>query len=181
MGNNNKLPNMLESKFQQRLESLREKIADAKRCNDRDVTEDNKRQRSRNQAYKTANPELQETSTSIERSILDYSLKEWERFEERKPGGGYKNLNDLAYATYKKELNNMKPDKEKYANSKDSKGDLFLVNDDSEDINRVVKALHESSKNKLKRKRADDDGEAFITEKNRQFNMKLEREYGKQN
>lgn len=156
-----------------RIETLKQKTAEARKLNEKDVNTEMKRQKARTHPNEEAI-----TRESPHKSLLDYSLREWEEYDTKSTAGGYKNFDDLAYATYKKGISTIEPDKEQYLRNKDS-SDLFLVVDDASNVSKVVNSLRDASERKLKRKRTGDDASAYITEKNKQFNMKLEREYGR--
>lgn len=149
--------------LQQRLELFRKKKNHAIRENDKAVQEELKKLRERS-TYKESH-EHEDIKDDRE-----YTLQEWKEWAEKKDKtkGGYKNLDELTHATYEKEVASM-ADKAKYAKLKE--GGNF-----KEDVEGMVRGLEEASERRLKRRRTGPVESNSVNEKNRQFNMKLERE-----
>lgn len=120
--------------------------------------------------------------TEEETDSLDWTAEQWkqrERVSYKVSNQGYKNLGQLAEATYKKELSLRTVDQEKYAKamqeSKDTPSyDLTLA---PEDIDALAQGLREASERRQKRRKVGEGG-LYMNERNRQFNLKLNREYG---
>lgn len=111
---------------------------------------------------------------------MAWTAAQWDQYELRRRvnSEGYKNLSDLAHATYAKEVGRRDVDMDKYAShmagQESNYGlDVYLGGADAE---AVAQTLRDASERKQKRRRTGEGGD-YITEKNRQFNMKLEREY----
>lgn len=117
-----------------------------------------------------------------EPSRLDWTAKQWEDYEKgrkrTKSGSNYKSHFDLAHSTYLKEMSRKEVDQEKYKRSLENGELKFDVRLAKEDVDALAESLQAASERKLKRRRTKETGGDFITEKNRQFNMKLDREYG---
>lgn len=147
--------------LQNRLDLFREKKKSAIRENDTAVQQELKKQRDRS----TYNESLEEEGPKDDR---EYTLQEWKEWAQKKgrTKGGYKNLDELAHATYEKEIAGL-ADKEKYAKLKEG---------GQEDIESMVQGLQEASERRLKKRRKEPMESNSVNEKNRQFNMKLERE-----
>lgn len=121
---------------------------------------------------------------------MDWSAAQWAKkdspHQPQRANSGYKNLSSLAYATYAKETAKRTIDLEKYERSKVLQSETIqnhgiATNPPApEDMDAVVKSLQEASERKQKRRTDDVSDKQYINEKNRQFNMKLEREYGKE-
>lgn len=119
-----------------------------------------------------------------EEDRMDWSAHQWHVYlgkEKVAPGSGFKNQSSLAHATYLKELSKMTPDLQKYERNKaldTSEADFAASKEDAE---KIAQRLREASARKQSRRSGNADGGQYITEKNRQFNMKLDREYGQSN
>ncbi|KAF3984974.1 hypothetical protein FT663_05475 [Candidozyma haemuli var. vulneris] len=164
----------VSTELKDRVASFREKKEAAIRANAKAVAEDLKKQRDR--AHQRE--EIEDTEkTEKKKNDSEYTLQEWKEWTEKKANkgkqasGGYKNLEELAHSTYEREVANMEVDKEKYAKSKEGEG--------KEDVDALVRGLEEASERRLKRRRTGTAESNSINEKNRQFNMKLEREQKK--
>lgn len=175
---------MLTISVSERLAALRKKKQVAQALNYKDLLEDQKRQKIRSAEYKQKLKESNDEDVPDEEALdkLEWSVEQWEAWEvkQRKKNikGGYRNLSDLAHSTYQKEISKYKVDKEKYKRQRDQEF-LFSNRPAGEDIEGVAQALKEASERRQKRRKGDELTGAYITEKNRQFNMKLDREYGK--
>lgn len=114
---------------------------------------------------------------------VQWTAQRWELYEKSRTRAGsrsgYKGHFDLAHSTYVKEISRLSVDKEKYSKSTGAKNEPFSVRLAQEDIDKLSKSLQEASERRLKKRRKDASGGDFITEKNRQFNMKLDREFGR--
>lgn len=164
----------VSTELKDRVALFREKKEAAIRANVKAVAEDLKKQRDR--AHQRE--EIEDTEkTEKKKNDSEYTLQEWKEWTEKKANkgkqasGGYKNLEELAHSTYEREVANMEVDKEKYAKLKEGEG--------KEDVDALVRGLEEASERRLKRRRTGTAESNSINEKNRQFNMKLEREQKK--
>lgn len=129
---------------------------------------------------------------------LTYTIKQSEDWEISKPNQVSKagaNFNELAEQAYKKTIKNLNVDKESYQsqmkllnqkynldNLDDIKRLQVLVSQNPADIDKelLVSMINQSKQNAGKRKRNAGEElnvDSFINEKNRQFNMKLNRQY----
>ncbi|KAK8442238.1 hypothetical protein ACI3LY_002014 [Candidozyma auris] len=155
---------------QERLANARNAKRIAIRENAKAVAEDLRRQRKRSNAYKLEKTEHDDEAEP--KSDLDYTLQEWKEWSEKhvrkNKSGGYKNLEELAHSTYEKEVSKVTVDKEKYTRVKEGKG--------TEDVENMVRGLEEATERRRKRRKKGVEETNSINEKNRQFNMKLERE-----
>lgn len=167
------------------LDRLKEKRKKCLTANAADRAEEVARQRLRSLAYKNQSKE-EEDSEKIKDSDEDrinWTSRQWEEYEKSKSRGvkqGYKGHFDLAHATYLKEMSRKKIDKEKYKRAMESGQLLLNVSLDRADVDELANSLAEASERRLKKRKTQESGGDFITEKNRQFNMKLDREYGKE-
>lgn len=181
------LPKSTSEVIRKRLEALREKRKLFTKENARDRQEDLRRQKARSLEYRN---QAKQTDTDLENANnsekeidrLDWTAEQWETYEnsrsKSKKKNGYKSHFDLAHSTYLKEISLKTADKEKYKRAIDSselRFDILLAKDD---VDALAESLHQASERKLKRRRTKEAGGDFITEKNKQFNMKLDREYG---
>ncbi|ABN67579.2 predicted protein [Scheffersomyces stipitis CBS 6054] len=128
---------------------------------------------------------------------LDYTLLEWEEWDKKMSNSkfgrkGYSNMNELAKWSYEKEMEALEVDKVEYnkqkqklelqnsANAVERDIAMLKVKPSQEAVASLVQNLQESNERKQKRRRNKQDEEAvssYINEKNRDFNMKLNREY----
>lgn len=108
---------------------------------------------------------------------LNWTAEQWNR---RKPAReatepGFKNLTDLATATYEKNLAGRTVDMDAYQRAqREGSGNAA-----QDDIDALSKLLQDAQARRLNNRRLGGDGSLYINEKNRQFNMKLDRDYGK--
>lgn len=161
----------------ERLASLRKKKVECKQTNAAILAREQKRERA------SANHSIadeEEKYDSEEDDRLNWTAAQWEAWElkqgRQETAGGYKNLTDLAFSTYKKATSKQVVDKEKYQAHLARDANTALV--EGEDVEKLARTLQEASDARLKRRRKEQNAGSYITEKNRQFNMKLEREYG---
>ncbi|RCK65451.1 Pre-mRNA-splicing factor SYF2 [Candida viswanathii] len=117
------------------------------------------------------------------------------KWHVKKQHDGSANFNDLAELTYYKNIDKLKIDKEAYKAQKESlikkhgvdEEELTSVVDllnepDAKTKVQVVSFLSEANDKRMKRRRNDKDEQdvdSFINEKNKQFNMKLNRQVNK--
>lgn len=160
----------VSTELQKRLCLFRELKEQAIRANAKALAEDIKSQREKSKAYSKEVDDEPEHAEST-KDDKDYTLEEWKEWSKRKEGkntkGGYKNLDELAHSTYEKEVSRITIDKERYAK---------LKGEGAEDVEGLVRGLQEASERRLKKRRTEPVESNSINEKNRQFNLKLERE-----
>lgn len=113
---------------------------------------------------------------------MEYTIAECEAWEERRQRSlntGIQDQDKLAEASYYKEINGLKIDKEAYLRSKENDARMEKVdNKVKQEVSAMIKDSKDRKFNK-KRGRTDnnDDAGNYISEKNRQFNLKLNRQY----
>ncbi|SGZ56603.1 CIC11C00000002597 [Sungouiella intermedia] len=138
----------------------------------------------RNQSKSTNGEELSSDNVEEkEQDRLNWTARQWEVYEKSKLRGkkqGFKGHFDLAHATYVKEISQKLVDKDKYKRSMEGSQLLLNIHLEQADIDALANSLAAASERRLKRRKTQESGGDFITEKNRQFNMKLDREYGKE-
>lgn len=178
-------PDKTATTTEERLALLREKKRQSQILNQKEILSEQKRQKIRSVEFKNREQEVnnEEEKPDEPENSLDWSVAEWDAWDlkqrRKNKEGGYKNLSDLAHNTYKKEISRAKIDKEKYKSQANSgSSSLFENRPEKEDIEGVSLALKDASERRQKRRRTEDAGD-YVTEKNRQFNMKLDRQYGK--
>lgn len=113
---------------------------------------------------------------------LDWTAEQWRQREQvidKSSDQGYKNLGQLAEATYKKELSLRSVDQEKYNKAMKASMDepSYASTLAPEDVDALAQSLREASERRQKRRKVDEGG-LYMNERNRQFNLKLNREYG---
>mmetsp|Transcript_3118 Transcript_3118/g.3495 ORF Transcript_3118/g.3495 Transcript_3118/m.3495 type:complete len:232 (+) Transcript_3118:35-730(+) len=130
----------------------------------------------------------------------DWSIEDCEKWEKKtKQKGnnkksGFQNFSKMAEQAYNKELLNLKVDKEAYdqqknaaEKNKSSSDQLqmpkilpFSSKPSAADTNRLVRNIEEANNRRMKRRRNKDDEDdvnSYINDKNKQFNLKLNRQY----
>lgn len=111
----------------------------------------------------------------------DYTIQEdaeWTRRSTKKNSGS-QNMNKLAELTYKKEIEDMKIDKEAYKQARtDTTPSSNLAHHiDPEKAKYLAQKVAADNDRRYNRRQSGrEDGGNYINEKNRQFNMKLKRE-----
>ncbi|EGV65291.1 hypothetical protein PSN45_002561 [Yamadazyma tenuis] len=128
--------------------------------------------------------------------VLNYTIEDTDKWNQKqeakrlKKGKGFENLNQVAAMTYKKEIAELAIDKEAYKKHqqqfKHKSGDRESIHNDLglnhkpslEASKALVESIQESDARKMKKRRKKDDGttDAFINQKNRDFNRKLDRQ-----
>lgn len=177
------IPSHRMASTQDRLAALRRKKDQCKQSNAATLAREQKLQRARANPNSVSDAE-DNSEREEEGDRLDWTATEWEAWDLKQgrqgATGGYKNLTDLAFSTYQKATSKQVVDKEKYRAHLAREGNAapFVVVAEREDVEKLSRSLHEASETRLKRRRKEENAGSYITEKNRQFNMKLEREYG---
>ncbi|KAM9937767.1 hypothetical protein OXX80_002707 [Metschnikowia pulcherrima] len=128
-------------------------------------------------------------SQNVPEDPLDWTAEQWAKHDKpylsKHQSPGYRNMTSLAHATYMKETAKRTVDMDKYERSKAEVGTnlpipgIYANTPAPEDVDAVVKSLQEASERKQKRRTDNVADKQYVNEKNRQFNMKLDREYGK--
>lgn len=174
-----------------RLESLKAKRKEAQKLNRQELFQYSKSQRMaslKSKKEKESNDKDMEYSDEKEQT----NSKKW-HIQKKQDGSG--NFNDLAELTYYKKIDKLKVDKEAYKNQKellmkkhnvgpDELSSIVddLITPDEETKVDVVRFLSDANDKRMKRRRNikdDEDVDSFINEKNKQFNMKLNRQVNK--
>lgn len=129
----------------------------------------------------------------------DWTIEDCEKWEKktkqkgRSQKSGFQNFNKMAEQAYNKELLNLKVDKETYdqqknAINKNKSGSQLQMSNilpvstkpSAADTNRLVRNIEEANNRRMKRRRNKDDEDdvnSYINDKNKQFNLKLNRQY----
>lgn len=125
----------------------------------------------------------------------DWSIEDCEKWEKKNKTKakmqtrGFQNFNQMAEQSYNKELRNLSVDKEAYDQQKkesttkknNEKSILPTNNNPSKaDVNTLVRNIEEANSRRMKRRRNKDDEDdvsSYINDKNKQFNLKLNRQY----
>lgn len=125
----------------------------------------------------------------------DWSIEDCEKWEKKNKAKakmqtrGFQNFNQMAEQSYNKELRNLNVDKEAYDQQKkesttkknNEKSILPTINNPSKaDVNTLVRNIEEANSRRMKRRRNKDDEDdvsSYINDKNKQFNLKLNRQY----
>lgn len=152
-----------------------------KRIDELNKLKENAQKACRLEAAKPPSPTRSEDKK--EKDYLDWTNEDWKQKEsivETTSTGGYRNSSELAEATYKKELLKHKVNQEKYesvmtATISTSACNVTLA---AEDIDAIAQGLRDASGRRQKRRKVGDGG-LYMNDRNRQFNLKLDREFGK--
>lgn len=170
-----------------RLSQLREKRKQCMSANSADRAAELRKQKDRSAEYRNMSKATDSEPASESRDEedrLSWTAYQWEAYEKSKTRAslrsGYKSHFDLAHSTYLKEISRKPADKEKYKRVAESENLMFQVNLAKDDVEELAQSLQAASERRLKRRRTQDSRDDFITEKNKQFNMKLDRDYGKE-
>ncbi|KAK6463364.1 SYF2 splicing factor-domain-containing protein [Scheffersomyces coipomensis] len=127
--------------------------------------------------------------------VLQYTIEEselWDRkqkqLKKNQRKHGYQNMNTLAESSYNKEIKELVVDKDSYNSSKvdnddkSNKKSVQLVNHkpSKEAVNQLVSNITQSTDRKSSKRnnKQDDDTSGYINDKNKQFNKKIDRQYG---
>lgn len=129
--------------------------------------------------------------------LLDITAEDaskWDRMKKKKnPDAGFSNFEDAAIRQYERQTKKLKPDMVAYVKEKETMGEAFyptkdtiihgMQGDSKESIDNMVedleKQIDKSSKFSRRRRYNDDADINYINERNKNFNKKLERFYGK--
>ena len=163
---------------------LKSKRLDALKLNKADVAQETRKQKLASiQSKSSHNYEADPRKSLSERKrVMEYTIAECEAWEERRQRSlntGIQDQDKLAEASYYKEINGLKIDKEAYLRSKENDARMEKVdNKVKQEVSAMIKDSKDRKFNK-KRGRTDknDDAGNYISEKNRQFNLKLNRQY----
>lgn len=106
------------------------------------------------------------TTPSEPRSHMDYTIEETENWHKKQRVDGSENVDKLAELTYYKDILAIKVDLQAYKEGKAA---------DPTELSTIL-AANTERKTKRKRHAKDADADSYINEKNKQFNMKLNRQ-----
>ncbi|CCG25046.1 hypothetical protein CORT_0G03700 [Candida orthopsilosis Co 90-125] len=160
---------------------LKQKRQEAIKLNKADVAQETRRQKLTSLQAKSSHHHEADSRKSLSDSerVMEYTIEEceaWEERRQRKMNTGIQDQDKLAEASYYKEIKELKVDKEAYLNSKNDSDVANVDKDVKEEVSAMVKNSKDRKFNK-KRGRTDDEAGNYISEKNRQFNLKLNRQY----
>ncbi|KAG5419540.1 hypothetical protein I9W82_003308 [Candida metapsilosis] len=164
-----------------KFDQLKSKRQDALRLNKADVAQETRRKKLASLQSKSNHYEADpRKSLSEHERVMEYTIEEcdaWEDRRQRRMNTGIQDQDKLAEATYYKEINELKVDKEAYLKFKRGEASEGYIDDNLRDeVSNMVNDSKDRKFNK-KRGRSDEDAGNFISEKNRQFNLKLNRQY----
>lgn len=129
-----------------------------------------------------------------------WTIEDCEKWENKKKRdnknlrSGFQNFSGMAQQSYNKELQNLEVDKDEYERQKKALLQKHGVEDPRElkkvidlsnkpksaDKNRLVRNIEDANNRRMKRRRnkdEEDDVNSYINDKNKQFNLKLNRQY----
>lgn len=178
-----------------RLNQLKKLKKDAQSQNRQSLYQDNKRQRLQSRKAKEEEGEdkhekhekqdKDDAITERERN-LKYSIEECEKWDSKvkaKKSSGYHNYTELAHKSYNKEIEEMDVDKEEYERQKvrGESGDKFVSHKPKgSDVDALARGIEDSNARRMRMRRVkkdENDVGSYINEKNKQFNLKLNRQY----
>ncbi|KAI5959864.1 uncharacterized protein KGF55_005096 [Candida pseudojiufengensis] len=173
-----------------RFETLKSKRQETVRLNKLEVSQDIRLQKLNSLQSRGKSIDAdQSTRNDLDEKdrLMEYTIEEcekWQEKQQRKANNGIQDQNKLAESSYYKEISAIKIDKEAYRLSKENeiKGispNDSPINDAKDEVSKLMKESKDRKFNKKKRGRdeADENVGNYINEKNRQFNMKLNRQY----
>lgn len=122
---------------------------------------------------------------AIRQRHLNYTIEEcdiWSEKQKTKSQNAsiskYQNFNKLAELSYKKDLSALQVDQEAYKQSKNLHDDLIGSHvPKSDDVLALVANIETANTRRTASRSNDESTGNYINEKNRQFNMKLNRQY----
>ncbi|KAK6454324.1 Pre-mRNA-splicing factor SYF2 [Scheffersomyces xylosifermentans] len=187
-----------------RLKALKQKKKESEILNKKEVIQDLKNQKLKSIQARKDEAKINSAEDGEEvykpqetKGNREYTIEEAEKWEAKKKSigeyqqkRGYSNLNKLAELSYKKEIGNLEVDKESYEKDKKKQQQravqeganipVFDTKHSASAVASLVNNIQESNVRRMKRRRNKDDDEVsgYINDKNRQFNKKLNREYG---
>ncbi|ODV79479.1 uncharacterized protein CANTADRAFT_259855 [Suhomyces tanzawaensis NRRL Y-17324] len=165
-----------------RLKALKEKRNQSTKLNKQALYQDSKKPKV---VAKSSDP-VDEVEKTERQKNLEYTLEDCERWEAKKLaqraklGGEYQNFNHLAQQTYNKAIKDLEVDKHDYhTRKKNTTEDIIPSNKpDAVVVQKLADSINETNAERMKKKRRhEEDASSYINEKNRQFNMKLNRDY----
>ncbi|KAK6203560.1 SYF2 splicing factor-domain-containing protein [Scheffersomyces amazonensis] len=183
------------SKLQQLKNKKQELLAQSKK----DLVEDfrNKKRVSVQQSETPKDPtdyKPKDEPTDNRKRILEYTIEESQQWDKKQKQlkknqrqHGYANMNTLAESTYNKEIQTLQVDKEDYKIQKEVK---TISNTDpirqlqhkpsKHAVETLVNHIEEENdrRQSKRRNKRDDGASSYINDKNKEFNKKLDRQYG---
>lgn len=193
------------SKKLEKLKSLKNLKQKAIRLNREERQDDVKKQRAKTYEWKMKSKETQGGIDDLDKKdddILDkkenweYTLEEcsnWDRKQKSKQRNKYdeyQNQDKLAEFSYKREVDNLKIDKDEYLRQKGKEKEAVLDGQKEQPLliapqtdikarNKLAERIRQNNSLSVKRRKTDEldmNGE-YINHKNKQFNLKLDRDY----
>ncbi|KAG5355011.1 Pre-mRNA-splicing factor SYF2 [Yarrowia sp. B02] len=188
-----------------RLSAIRQKMNDSSTSNRKALFEEDKDLKVNKKADALLERKQQEAEFELEKlqaeergedfdrkRAWDWTVKEteeWkekkERKRERESQSGVHDMASTAQRAYEKDLAAFKPDLETYEKDKETglhQTPSFSHKPTPEALDRLVNGLTKGDKQRMKRRKqagADDQHATYISDKNKQFNEKLNRQYDK--
>ncbi|AET37485.1 Syf2p Ecym_1239 [Eremothecium cymbalariae DBVPG len=134
--------------------------------------------------------EVQSTSNTERRKLLNYSLIDYEKWDEKEKQANFDGTysGDIAYSTYKNEIKQLRKGgltKGKITKGRISESGKVAIEDEKELVNKLAQTLEKTSRERFLREKKRLDGHKantselgnFVNEKNRHFNEKLSRQF----
>lgn len=188
-----------------RLSSIRKKMNDSTTSNRKALFEEDKDLKVNKRADALLERKQQEAEFELEKiqaeergedfdrkRAWDWTVKEtqeWkekqQRKKEREGQSGIHDMSSTAQRAYEKDLASFKPDLETYQREKEAgehDSPSFSHKPTPEALDRLVNGLSKGDKQRMKRRKqagAEDQHATYISDKNKQFNEKLGRQYDK--
>ncbi|KAG5359565.1 Pre-mRNA-splicing factor SYF2 [Yarrowia sp. C11] len=188
-----------------RLSAIRAKMNDSSTSNRKALFEEDKDLKVNKRADALLERKQQEAEFELEKlqaeqrgedfdrkRAWDWTVKEtqeWkekkERKRERESQSGVHDMSSTAQRAYEKDLASFKPDLDTYEKEKETglhQTPSFGHKPTPEALDRLVNGLTKGDKQRMKRRKqagADDQHATYISDKNKQFNEKLNRQYDK--
>lgn len=160
----------------ERIRRLKEARKEASEANKKEVVMERRQQRlQEKEIIKLDNEEGSKKSDKLDKTIKQLEAKQATKKQ------GFQNYSQVAAQTYSKEIAAVNIDKHKYdqVKMKGSSNTLVDNHQPSEEAKKVlVEQMKENDGRKRKRK-TQGSSDSYINQKNRDFNRKLDRQYGK--
>ncbi|CUM62535.1 uncharacterized protein PRCAT00000086001 [Priceomyces carsonii] len=188
----------------ERLNQLKNRRRESERLNRREVVRANE---ARKTGIKRTSSSVQDNDAEVDvtndeddecKKLLNYTIDDCDKWSKKraaikqnKQNDGYQSYSQLAEYSYNKEITRVVVDKDEYERQKETQSKLQIkgivnpskitdINKPSkETISAVVNSLTEANHRKMSKRetRRISDANDYINDRNRQFNLKLDRQF----
>lgn len=157
----------------ERIRRLKQARQDATDANKKEVVMERRQKRLEQNEIIKIDEEGPKKSDKLDKTIEQIEAKQSAQKQ------AFENYSQVAAQTYNKEIAGIEVDKQKYQQEKNKTATVVDDHRPTDEAKKLLSIQMRENDNRKRKRKNKDDTDSYINQKNRDFNSKLNRQYGK--